>query len=99
MLKIASIAMAVLIVLGTSGLFAVMMKRGLSTPTVVPTAAVTPLPANVAAVLDEPTGTRIVGIAALSDRLAVQLQGGGGDRILLVDPRTGGVVGRVLLAR
>ncbi len=95
MLKIASIGMAVLIVLGTSGLFVVMMKRGVSTPTAAPAMTTTPL----AAVLDEPVGTRIVGIAVVHDRLAVQLQGGGVDRVLLVDPRTGAVAGRVSLVR
>ena len=29
------------------------------------------------------------------DRLAVQLQGGGADRVVLVDPRTGAVAGRI----
>ena len=39
------------------------------------------------------------GIAAVQDRLALQLQGGGGDRVVLVDPRTGAVAGRISLAR
>lgn len=89
-LKIAAIGMAVLIVLGTSGLFVVMMKRGGSSPNV---------PVNLAAVLDEPVGTRIMGIAVVQDRLAVQLQGGGVDRVLLLDPRTGAVAGRISLGR
>ena len=50
-------------------------------------------------VLDEPTGTRIGGIAALSDRLAVLLQGAGPDRIVLVNPRTGTEAGTIALAR
>ena len=58
-----------------------------------------PLPSTIAAVLDEPTGTRIAGIAAVQDRLAVQLQGGGVDRVVLVDPRTGAMAGRISLAR
>ncbi len=45
--------------------------------------------------LDEPAGTRIAGIAAVGDRLAVQLQGGGADRVVLLDPHTGAVVGRI----
>jgi hypothetical protein len=56
------------------------------------------LPAPIATVLDEPTGTRITGIAALHERLAVQLQGGGADRVVLLDPGTGAVIGRVSLA-
>ena len=41
------------------------------------------------------SGTRIAAIAAAGDRLAVQLQGGGPDRVLLVDPRNGRVAGRI----
>jgi hypothetical protein len=54
--------------------------------------------APVSVVLDEPAGTRIAGIAAAGDRLAVQLQGGGPDRLVLVDPRSGAAVGRIGLA-
>ena len=49
--------------------------------------------------LDEPAGTRIAAIASAGDRLAVQLQGGGADRVVLVDPRTGAVAGRIGLRR
>ena len=52
-----------------------------------------------ALVLDEPPGTRIAGASAAPDRVAVQLQGGGPDRVVVVDTRTGRVVGRVGLAR
>ena len=38
-------------------------------------------------------------LGAAGDRLAVLLQGGGPDRVLLLDPRSGQVVGRVGLAR
>ena len=57
------------------------------------------LPAFVSGVLDEPAGTHIGGIVAVRDRLAVQLQGGGADRIVLIDPTTGAVAGRISLAR
>jgi len=50
-----------------------------------------------AASLDEPAGTRIVGVAAAQDRIAVTLQGGGPDRIVLLDPRTGARTGTVAL--
>jgi hypothetical protein len=50
-------------------------------------------------VLDEPAGTQIAGIAAVRDRLAVQLRGGGADRVLLIDPASGAIVGRVGMAR
>jgi hypothetical protein len=41
------------------------------------------------AVLDEPEGTRIAGVSALADRLALRLVGGGADRVVVVDLRTG----------
>jgi hypothetical protein len=85
-LKAVTIGMAVLIVVATTVLIVVIAKR------LGGGGAVT---APIAAVLDEPAGTRIAAIVAAGDRLAVQLQGGGPDRVLLVDPRTGAVVGRV----
>ncbi len=91
-LKIAVVVMGVLIVLGTVGLVIGVLRRGAS-----PLAG--GLPPVVQAVLQEPEGTRIAGIAALQDRLAVQLQGGGVDRVVLIDPRTGAVAGRISLAR
>ena len=86
-LKAVTIGMAVLIIVATTVLIVVIAKRlgggaGVAS-------------APVAALLDEPAGTRIVGIATAGDRLAVQLQGGGSDRVLLVDPRTGSVMGRI----
>src|SRR5271165_3855032 len=50
-------------------------------------------------VLDEPVGTHIAGISSAGDRLAVLLQGGGADRVVLVDAGHGRVAGRVLLRR
>ena len=96
--KIAAIVMAVLIVLGTTTLVVIMARRGMgsATETAAPSTA---LPAQVAAILDEPPGTRIAGIAVVADRLAVQLTGGGADRVVLVDPKTGQVAGRIALAR
>jgi hypothetical protein len=88
-LKIATIGMAVLIVLGTTVLIVTIIRR----------AAAPGVPADLATVLDEPAGTRIAGIAAVQDRLAVQLQGGGTDRVVLVDPHSGAVAGRISLAR
>ena len=37
--------------------------------------------------------------AAVRDRLAIQLQGGGADRVVLIDPATGAVTGRISLVR
>jgi hypothetical protein len=93
-LKIATIVMGVLIVIGTVGLIVGIARRS-STP-VLPVAV---LPASIAAVLDEPAGTHIAGIVAVRDRLALQLQGGGVDRVVLIDPATGAVAGRIALAR
>jgi hypothetical protein len=97
-LKIATIVMGVLIVAGTTGLIVVIAHRlsGQAGPSASTGAT---LPASVAAVLDEPVGTRIAGIVAVRDRLAVQLQGGGVDRVVLIDPATGGVTGRISLER
>jgi hypothetical protein len=89
-LKIATIVMGVLIVVGTTGLIIGLARRASSLAT---------MPAFIAAVLDEPEGTRIAGIAAVRDRLAVRLEGGGVDRVVLVDPTTGTVAGRISLAR
>jgi hypothetical protein len=55
--------------------------------------------ASAAVVMDEPAGTHIQSLSAVGDRLALLLQGGGPDRVILVDPRSGLVVGRVGLTR
>lgn len=86
--KIATVVMGVLILLGTAGLVVAMVMRRPS-PAVVP--------ASLGLVLDEPPESHIVGIAAIQDRLAVALQGGGADRVILMDPRTGAVSGRISL--
>ena len=86
--KIAAIVMGVLIVLGTTVVLVTIVKRTMTGPAAVPEKAF-------AAILDEPAGTAIVGIASVRDRLAVQLRGGGVDRVLLIDPVSGVVVGRV----
>jgi hypothetical protein len=91
-----TIVMGVLILVGTAVLVAVVAHR-MSSPASggVPVAAGAPL----ALVLDEPAGTHIAGVAAAADWLAVRLQGGGVDRVVLVDPRSGAVTGRIALAR
>jgi hypothetical protein len=100
-LKIAVIVMGVLIVGGTTALLVVIVHRMSAPPALLAAipAPVAAMPASVTAVLDEPAGTRIAGIAAVRDRLAVQLQGGGADRVVLIDPATGAVAGRISLAR
>ncbi len=87
-LVVAVVAMGVLIVIGGATLGVMVARR----------ASVAP-PAVHDAVLDEPAGTRIAGVSALPDRLALQLAGGGPDRVVVVDLRTGQVVGRAALAR
>ena len=90
--KIATIAMGVLILLGTAVILVTIVKRTMSGPAGLPEKAF-------ATVLDEPPGTSIAGIASARDRLAVQLRGGGVDRVLMIDPASGAVVGRISLAR
>jgi hypothetical protein len=86
-LKALTIVMGVLILGGTAVLGVVLARRmGASSA------------APIAVLLDEPAGTRIAGIAAAGDRLAVQLQGGGPDRLVLIDPHSGAATGRVALA-
>lgn len=91
-LKIAVIVMGVLIVAGTIGLILAVARRASVPTNTVPSAA-----APMAAVLDEPAGTRIAGIVAVRDRIAVWLEGGGTDRVVLIDPLTGAVAGRISL--
>jgi hypothetical protein len=88
-LQAAVVFMGVLIVAGVAVIAVVIVQRvtGTGQPVVAP------------AVLDEPAGTRIAGIAAAADRLAVQLQGGGPDRVIVLDSRTGRVLARAGLAR
>jgi len=87
-LTILTVAMGVLILAGTATIVAVIFHR----------ATVPASPAHFDVTLDQPAGTRIIGIAATQDRLAVQLQGGGADRVVLMDPRTGALTGRIALS-
>ncbi len=89
-MKALVIGMGVLIVVATTVLIVLIVHRLTGPPAVAPAAAGPVL-------LDVPSGTRIVTIAPAGDRLAVQLQGGGPDRVLLVDPRSGVVMGRIAL--
>jgi Family of unknown function (DUF6476) len=84
------IVMGVLIVAGVATIAVVIVHR-LSGPGAVA--------GGVRAVLDEPAGTRIAGVSAAADRIALQLQGGGPDRVLVLDTRTGQVLARAALAR
>jgi len=90
-LKAVTIGMAVLIVVGTTALIAIIIHRS-SSPSSAPSQAWS-------LALDEPAGTRVAGIAGAGDRLAVELQGGGPDRVLVMDPHSGAVTGRINLGR
>jgi hypothetical protein len=90
-LKAAVIGMGILIILGTGVLVAIIVQR-LSAP------APAKMQTEVQATLDEPAGTRIAGVAADADRLALRLEGGGPDRVVVVDMRTGRVLARAGLA-
>ena len=86
-----TVGMGVLILIGTAVLVVVIVERA-SAP-----AAKAPVP--FAVILDEPAGTRITGVTAAGGRMVVELQGGGPDRMVVMDPETGTVVGRVGLSR
>ena len=89
-LKIATVVMGVMILAGTGIMLTLMIKRSSSVPVV-------SIPTDLVSVLEEPSGSRIVGISVVQDRLALLLQGGGADRVVLVDPRTGKAMGRISL--
>ncbi len=81
-LKILVVVMAVMIVAGV-----VMLGVTVTTRMSAPKLAQ-------AALLDEPAGTHIVQISAAGDRVVVLLQGGGPDRLAVLDLRTGLVTAR-----
>jgi len=86
LLKFLVIAMGVLIVAGTVTLVVLLVQRAGGGR------GGAPLPAMN---LDLPAGSRILGIAGAGDHLGVHVHSPDGDRILLLDPRTGRVVGQV----
>ena len=86
LLKALTIGLGVLIVVATAVLVTVIVRR---------IGGATPVAGPIAVSLHEPEGTHITGIASVRDQLAVQLQGGGPDRVVLIDPRTGATVGRI----
>jgi hypothetical protein len=86
-LKWATIVMGVLLVAATVALGTVIVLRLTAGPA-----------SPVLAHLQEPEGTRIAGVAGWADRLAITLQGGGTDRVVLIDTHSGREVGRVQIA-
>jgi hypothetical protein len=95
-LKVLTVVMGVMILAGTGVLVAVIAHR-MAAPASNRRAAAGGAPMSL--VLNEPAGTRIARIAAVGDRLAVQLQGGGEDRVVLIDSQSGAMVGRITLTR
>lgn len=87
-LKVAVIVMGVMIVLGVVGLGFALTRVVFGVP-----------PVLTSTTLDEPAGTRIASISALPDRLAVQLSGGGPDRVVVIDLRSGRLIARTTLTR
>ena len=87
-LKVLTVVMGLLIVAGVAVVVTTIVRRG---------SAPGPGPVAWQARLDEPAGSAVAGIAAAGPALALLLQGGGADRVVLIDPRTGGVAGRVTL--
>jgi hypothetical protein len=91
-LKILVVVMGVLIVVGTATLAVLIVRKVGGGGEAASTAALLRQ-------LDEPSGTAIAAIALTPDRLAVQLRGGGPDRVVLIDPRSGATVARIVLTR
>lgn len=88
MLKAAVVVMGVLIIAGVGTLVVLLTQR---------VGGIGGVTAD--SRLDEPEGTRIAGVSVQADRLALQLQGGGPDRVVVLDLRSGRVVAQAGLAR
>lgn len=86
-LKMIMVVMGLLIVAGVAVLGVTISQR-MSTPKLA-----------APAVLDEPEGTRIGNISTSGDRVVLLLQGGGPDRIVVVDVRSGQVIAKTGLVR
>lgn len=87
-LKMAVIGMGILIIAGTVTLMVLVAERL--------TGHADPPPPSVR--IDEPAGTRIEAMASTPEQLILLLQGGGADRVVVVDLKSGRVRSRVTLA-
>lgn len=89
-LVIVVVILSGLLVAGAGAVAAKLLSRtpGHGVPAQAPVAALS--------VLNEPPGSRIVGVAAVADGVAVVVQGGGADRVLIV--AGGREIGRISLA-
>lgn len=98
-LKALVIGMGILIVLGTAGLVGVIIHR-MSHPSTTGLSVVSAAVPGAPLLLSEPEGTRILSMTRMNDHLlAVQLTGGGADRVVLWDVTRNGVAGRLALSR
>lgn len=91
-LKAAVVIMGVLIIVGVMFVGTVIVRRSLA-----------PAPGTAGTrvaemVLDEPPGTHIAEISPLPEGTALRLEGGGPDRVVVVDLRSGRRLGSVRLA-
>ncbi len=83
-LKALVIGMGVLIVAGVALIGVTLVSR------------MSPSAGQIASLLlDEPQGTHIASAAVAPDRLALTLQGGGADRVVLIDTKSGRVMGQI----
>jgi hypothetical protein len=85
-LKILVVVMGVMIIAGVVILGVTVVRR------------MSPAPLAASAPLDEPAGTHIAQVSASGDRVVLLLQGGGPDRLVVLDLRNGAVVSRAGLA-
>lgn len=88
-LRVLVVVMGVMIVAGTVGL-GVLLAQKMAGPAAAQEWSLA---------LDEPAGTQVVATAASGDGLALSLRGGGGERVVVVDARTGRVVGRISVSK
>jgi hypothetical protein len=86
-LQVLVVVMGVMIVAGVAVLGVTLVRR-MNPPPI----AAAPQPLN------EPDGTRIAQVSAAGDRMVLLLQGGGPDRVAVLDLRTGQVLARAGLA-
>lgn len=96
-LMVAVVVMGVLIIAGTTTLVVVIAHRLSGAQT--PHAAVQPAGATPATLtLNEPPGTHIAAVIPMQGRMALRLQGGGPDRVVVIDLRSDRPVARIGLA-
>jgi hypothetical protein len=96
-LKILTAVMGVLIIVGVVVIGVTIMRRLNGPGAPAPTASAMPAQPALPTTLDEPVGTSIAQVSADGDRVVLLLHGGGPDRVVVVDARSGVVLGRTAL--